>query len=92
MTVKEQLIAAKALIDKPEKWCQGEFHAGDKHCFAGAIFMVSGYNEPATDQVCNALAVAMGVVGRGDIYIWNDSHSHAEVMAAFDRAIAAQGD
>ena len=90
MTVKEQLIAAKALIDKPEKWCQGNaIDAQGRICASQALRTITGGG--LADAEYEALADAMA--GPGSLVCaWNDTHTHAEVIAAFDRAIAAQRD
>jgi hypothetical protein len=93
-TVKENLIAAKALIDTPEKWIKGSFHKAGCFCAVGALGMASngnpenwGYDE--REALLRALpvdAVAYSVA------LFNDDPdtTHADIMALFDRAIAAQ--
>jgi len=92
-TVKDNLIAARALIDTPERWIKGESRIGDCFCALGAIGVVSGPGaEPGLWNGCHeALAHA---VPNGDLYVarFNDDPdtTHADILALFDRAIAAQ--
>lgn len=95
MTTVEILRAAKARIDTPGKWYSGDVRwewtpdcGDDPTCALLAISReVGGYFfHPAKA----ALSRAMGGGGLYsiDIPAFNDSHTHAEVMAAFERAIA----
>lgn len=94
MKLSEQLKAAKALIEKPENWLQGKY--SDKNgiqestcfCSVGAIHRVLGNGAHAPDR--NALTQAVGkVMGTDytDVTTYNDTHSHAEVMTMWDKAI-----
>lgn len=79
------LREAKALIGTPDTWCQGEMRRGLRLCSLGAIYRASG-NDKTAEIPWAFLQQAMSPapsVGR-----FNDTHSHAEVMSAFDRAIA----
>jgi hypothetical protein len=93
MTPSEILTAARELISVPERWTQGDY-AKDKdgrscleddegavcYCSVGAISKV------------RFSSVALEFLAReagGYIPDFNDTHTHAEVIAAFDRAIAA---
>lgn len=51
-------------------------------CSLGAIWHVAGYTKSANDAEA-ALALAMG----GQVSEFNDTHTHPEVLAAFDAAI-----
>lgn len=101
MTTVEILRAAKALIDTPEKWTQGKYardaegHALDHskdgfagavcYCAVGALWAAAGsFDEAAVSRVRDA-------AGTHILHPWNDDpeRTHPEVMAAFDRAIAA---
>lgn len=81
------LRAAKALIDMEEKWIKGIMRDGDARCAVGAILLAAptmgGYVATA-----KMFALAAGAEP-GRIAFWNDApeRTHAEVMAAFDRAI-----
>lgn len=98
MTTKEILIAAKALIDTPEKWCQNdlaldknknhvcpESPAAVQRCLVGALCAV----DPHYDY-WSECKVALGFSGNPTAMVdFNNTHTHAEVMAKFDEAIAA---
>ena len=89
---KEILIRARKLIENPENWIQGAFSKGGAYCAVGSLFAagidISGpYTESPAYQ---ALEKAMGLdhtPPAGRVSYWSDSHTHAEVLAAFDRAI-----
>lgn len=87
----EALKAAKAKIDTPEKWTTGAFARDASgeitscfnteaacYCSAGVLLAGGAPQEAraALDDVC------------GCIIAYNDSHTHAEVMAVWDAAIA----
>ena len=101
----EELRKARALIDAPEKWTRGAF-ARDADgcevsffdgsicalCMAGAIRVASGeslwWKTPAHEALHRVLRL-----NRCDsVAIFNDDPktAHADVMAAFDRAIEAE--
>lgn len=100
MTVKEVLIAARAKIADPANWTQGEcardstgkeVHSSSDRavcwCSIGAIA-----NTIALDGgVFNNVITELEFVIPGGISTFNDTHTHAEVLAKFDEAIAAQG-
>ena len=96
MKTSEFLRKAKSLIDTPDKWTQGEF-ATDRNgtpvdpdsaaaqcfCSLGALWRQDTIYWATSQRV--HLLEAMG----GNIAQFNDNHSHAEVMSAWDKAIAA---
>jgi hypothetical protein len=93
------LVAARALIEHPEAWTKGEY-ARDKKgnrvspssrkaacwCARGAILRAAAGNIPAGFRAHDRLWAVI----RGSITRWNDApeRTHAEVLAAFDRAIS----
>lgn len=101
MDALETLIAARDLITPPERWTTG-FRARfenrmlcdprdpDAVCFCavGAIHKFC-YDERWTDtSAFKLLRLGMDpTMDYVDIARWNDTHTHAEVLAAFDRAI-----
>ncbi len=104
MTPKEILIAARAKIEAPERWTQGEYARNKRGgcvdenspsaacwCIVGAIGSVSMEQQHAA---WGPLIAAIGGPANLHIPNWNDApeRTHAEVLAAFDRAIAAAGD
>lgn len=82
-TPKQVLEAAKARIDKPQKWMRGRLsNERGRFCALGAIEVVS----PTRDLEDEAL-YAIGDVLQDDLATFNDTRTHAAVMAMFDRAI-----
>lgn len=101
-TVRENLIAARALIDTPEKWGKGDYEPRPGcFCAAGAIAAAKGVEAcPSSAEEgpeVDALESALNDLGDGlspwaSFVHFNDDYdtTHADVMALFDRAIAAQ--
>jgi hypothetical protein len=95
MTPKEVLIAAKALIDTPEKWCQYHSRLGKRMCASTALNSVDiPTGAYLASQIRQEARVAvLQLCGNVDIEVANDAPEtgHADVMAWFDRAILAAG-
>lgn len=89
MSLKDDLIAAKALIDTPEKWRKGSFGWAGCYCAAGALRLVLGQNF----EVSEAWGALWGALPPGErgVVSFNDdpSTTHADIMALFNRAIEA---
>jgi hypothetical protein len=88
----EILRAAQARIDTPANWMH--IHDG-RICNPDGECALVALNEALEDDpgwlrdpAVVALIRAAGLSCDWEIPPWNDSHTHAEVMAAFDRAIA----
>lgn len=97
--VREVLVKARELIADPERWVQ-HMNASTadrrmvastscdacKWCANGAVMKVAGtcWNENYLPAMRT-----LDQIGGGDIVHFNDTHTHAEVIAAFDRAIAS---
>ncbi len=82
------LAAARDLIADPENWTNDPQELGARHCMASACgheAMRVGYPD-SFQLACHRLAKAIGTL---NLPHWNDTHTHAEVLAAFDRAIEA---
>jgi hypothetical protein len=91
MTTLDILIAARQLIDTPEKWAQGdEALLQGRTCAGLAINRTGGYALPQTADAYQAVKRAARCTGVNGLVRFNDTHSHAEVLAAFDKAIAAE--
>lgn len=101
MTPAEQLRAAKALIDAPEKWTREAFARNAQgvptilrkatcFCALGALdfagHVALAYDESAEDLLKDAVPTRF----MNSITAFNDhpDTTHADVMALFDRAIA----
>lgn len=87
MKSSEILITARALINTPERWVKGR--KPGCWCAGDAIIAVAPGEPRSTNS---ALATLKHIIGSHEIGFWNDApeRTHAEVMAAFDRAIAAE--
>jgi len=86
MSTRDILIEARRLIEPKEHWGQGRFR-WPRICAADAI-AVAAPDVAGKRDAMDALSQALPVPGSG-IGEYNDTHSHAEVLALFDRAIAA---
>ena len=84
------LRRAKARVDTPEKWF-GPHHmprfGGGRLCAGMALESVGGWDHPARTTFCLAIGAEDGCMG---VVHWNNApeRTHAEVMQAFDAAIA----
>lgn len=80
----EVLREARDLISYPERWTRGVFcDERGRRCATGAVWkatVTNPINHPA-------MTLLLRVVNTPTVTGFNDSHSHAEVLAAFDRAI-----
>jgi len=95
--IKQVLIKARELISKPENWTQRavartpEGHRTSAlstnavcYCAMGALIKI--YPLYQGSRHIGTLAKAMGTT---DIAHYNDNHTHAEVLAMFDKAVTA---
>ncbi len=98
MTVRDDLIAARALIDTPEKWCKGgnKYERGGvviSRCAIEAIGACTINDNNAFTRARLALVTALppGVDYDGMVSKFNDitATTHADILALFDRAINA---
>lgn len=97
MSVRDDLIAARALIDTPAKWGKGDFR--DCLCLADAVQSITvpkGSLESVEEvqrhaALRGALLKALPSGEYDYLYQFNDAQAttHADVMALFDRAIEA---
>jgi hypothetical protein len=97
MDAVEILKAAKAKIENPANWTQGEFardENGNKlmsgysegavcFCSLGAIEAVIGTDFFDAEKAYMTIDEVMG----GSVANYNDNHTHEEVLSAFDKAI-----
>lgn len=95
MSTRDDLIAAKALIDTPEKWGKGMGRAPANLCALDTCERVCkqerGYAWARLESMVRALRGALPPGREAAVYQFNDdpSTTHADIMALFDRAIAA---
>ena len=80
--LKLDLIAGKALISDQDHWCQGRFYRAGRFCSVGALLRTLPDDDARLKCAYDALSI------REDIQIYNDKHTHAEVMAVWNQAIA----
>ena len=88
-TVADVLRRARALIDSPEKWCKGALYRDGARCVWGALDGIrTGEPTPFRKAEAGATYITRAIGGR-NIASWNNApeRTHAEVLAAFDRAI-----
>jgi hypothetical protein len=92
MTTVEILRAARADIADPTTWWKGGPHGGDSRwgTYCALLAVGNHVSDDCSHPAVIALARACGGEGPGAIIRMNDAErtTHAEVLAAFDRAIA----
>jgi hypothetical protein len=104
MDTREVLQQARALISDPARWTQEEYarnadgikayvwHADARAwCAIGAVRRVASDNDSAVLAGQRALAQPIETVeleSEEAVTNFNDTHTHAEVLALFDAAIA----
>lgn len=90
MTTVEVLRAARARIDTPEKWWQHDGHFGSSAAPKCALLALTEFagNGPHPSKFALSRAMGGGELYSIDVPRFNDTHTHAEVMAAYDEAIA----
>lgn len=97
MTSTEILIKARELIADPAHWTQGELARNDvgayRHplaleavCFCSIGALERAANGEYDDAYYQARARLRGTLNRC-IASFNDTHTHAQVLAKFDEAI-----
>jgi hypothetical protein len=99
MSVKDDLIAARALIDTPEKWQQAPRGMGRRnphtHNIVESLILATAGAPYAAFPLVDALCAALPERFAGDdehALHWFEAANattHADVMALFDRAIEA---
>jgi hypothetical protein len=84
VTTAESLRRARALYAaNPSHAPAGDVPDDGCYCLMSALCVSAGTNfEDAYDAVCSAAGIDSGIVD------WNAERSTAEVLAAFDRAVA----
>lgn len=93
MSVGETLQRAKALIEKPDDWAQGlrAGVAGLPTCAGIAISRACREDDVPVPMSVSKVINALGFDSFPKLMDWNDAPSttHADVLAAFDKAILA---
>jgi hypothetical protein len=96
MKPSEILKAAKAKIATPDAWTQGElardsagewcgYYDPDAKCFCSLGALLISARSPALTE---AIKYLEKVIPAYTVLEFNDTHTHAEVMAKWDEAIA----
>ncbi len=88
MDARQILVEARAKIADPSNWTTD----AQKLTSAGPYCMVSACANACRgvwDNFHIIAKVLAGAVGTTNVPEWNDTHTHAEVLAAFDKAIAS---
>lgn len=94
MKISEQLKAARALISSPTTWMQGDFmgHRNGVMCYCslGAISVVAAQHRGLGKYSIleRRLEDVISVDRRIAVGHYNDTHTHAEVMLMWYKAIA----
>jgi hypothetical protein len=91
MTIADQLRVARKLIETPDKWCKGSMELDGAFCAIGACLKAVGGSAP-WDKMVIALQQALQQAGPcASVALWNDAltTTHTDILALFDRAIAA---
>jgi hypothetical protein len=87
MTLVDDLKAARALIDTPEKWIKGRMGDGlNARCALGACYVVD-----ACEKTLPAIYEFGGIPHGFRLAEFNDLYAttHNDILALFDRAIDA---
>lgn len=83
MTTREILVKARKQIERPERWAGSTTDLINRRCECA----VTAIAAVAPDDMERIVREAFHMPSFRLIE-FNDSHSHAEVLAAFDKAIA----
>jgi hypothetical protein len=97
MSVKQNLIAAKLLIDTPEKWGQGEYAQDGCFCAIGALAEAMNIDPVSAKlSMTREFKTLRDSVPEPFYGVWrfndDEATTHADIMALFDRAIEACDD
>jgi hypothetical protein len=104
MIVRDVLIAARALIERPEKWsvgrgmsardasgekCDPQSPTAVSWCGYGAVFAVLSTEHIDSGEYLVAIRLLDAACPTKAFCYWQDTVAHPVMLAAFDRAIAA---
>lgn len=89
--VLRHLIDGRAALINPSDWCQGAtVNESGQRCSWGALRLVNGDRwECEAEEYLKRAALDLDPSAGGFIG-FNDGHSHSEVIAMWDRAIASR--
>lgn len=96
MSLRDDLIAARALIADEAHWCKGSHDKNGARCAMGAVIAVTEATDRHAkryDALWAALNEQLPARFSGMIRAYNDANDtdHADILALFDRAIEAAG-
>lgn len=99
--MKNILSDAHDLIEDEEGWCKGHFAQdingklcapesddAEQWCMAGAIQRAGLRRKATLDTIKAAALVVQAQLGHQPMTKFNDTHTHAEVLGAFERGMA----
>lgn len=99
MSTKEILVQLRALLDKPEHWTQSQMarnvnsapvdptsEEATQWCMAGGLCKITS-NKTGTSMYYILARDAISAVVSTRVVNFNDSHTHADVLAAIEEAI-----
>lgn len=84
------LIGARKLIEDVKNWGRGSYNRNGQLCAVGAIAAVEGVGGVTAHGESGATDALRLACGDQKIAYFNDTHTHKEVLAVFDKAIAAE--
>ena len=89
-TVADVLRRARALIEKPEHWCKHALERNGAFCVLGAALLAAHGNPLAAAPLPSKMFSFIWDACGGPPAAFNNApeRTHAEVLAAFDRAVA----
>ena len=79
----EVVLKARNSLSDPEKWIQGHLGKGQRKCLAGHLLNAGA----RIGDGLNRIAVKLGFTGCSEMVEFNDTHTHAEVLARVDDGI-----
>ena len=92
MKLIDELLALRALAEPPEDWCQGRMwkpitHAAPR-CLVGHMLIATNLKLQDVEQALEAELSPYQMGFNNPLQAFNDRHTHAEVLALIDKAIA----
>jgi hypothetical protein len=84
------LRKARALIEDESRWGQHALEFEGRYCVQGAVNVVITGDAFQSCGLKAKDALREQVPDGRPLYLFNNTHSHADVLALFDRAIAEQ--
>ena len=79
----EVVLKARNSLSDPEKWIQGHFGKGQRKCWAGHLLKAGA----TVGDRLHRIALKLGFKDCSEMVQFNDTHTHAEVLARVDEGI-----